>query len=192
MNRFAPLAFTLALAAAPAVPAMAAPQTYVIDPTHTYPSFSYKHLGLSTQRVRFNGTTGKVVLDKEARTASVDIVIDMKSVDTGYATFDEHIQAADFLDTASHPTATFKSTRVRFEGDGPVAIDGELTIKGITRPVTLEVTHYVNTTHPMQNKDAIGADAQVVIRRSEFDAGAYVPAVSDEVTILIALEAIAE
>lgn len=190
MIRSISLVLSLALAAAPQ--ALAAPRTYVVDPTHTYPSFSYKHLGLSTQRVRFNGTSGKVVLDKEARTASVDIVIDMKSVDTGYATFDEHIQGAEFLDTARHPTATFRSTQVRFDGDRPVAVDGELTIKGITRPVTLTITHFVNTTHPLQNKDAIGADAQVVIRRSEFDAGAYVPAVSDEVTVLIALEAIAE
>jgi polyisoprenoid-binding protein YceI len=172
------------------VPAIAAPVTYAIDPAHTFPRFSYNHLGLSTQLSRFNQTTGTVVYDKAKQTASVDVVIDMKSVDTGFATFDEHIQGADFLDTAKYPTATFKSTRVMFKDGTPTAIEGKLTIKGITRPVTLQVNRFVNTVHPMQKKDAIGADASTTIKRSEFNAGQYVPAVGDEVTISIALEAV--
>lgn len=179
-----------ALAAGLGAPALAAPETYVIDPTHTYPRFSYSHFGLSTQLSRFDKTSGTVVLDKAAKTASVDIVIDMKSVDTGYATFNEHIQGPDFLDTATYPTATFKSTRVEFAGDKPTAIHGNLTIKGVTRPVTLKVTNYVNMPHPMLKKDAIGADATTVIRRSEFNAGKYAPNVGDEVTISVALEAV--
>jgi polyisoprenoid-binding protein YceI len=171
-------------------PAFAAPVTYAIDPTHTYPRFSYNHLGLSTQLSRFNQTSGTVVYDKAKQTASVDVVIDMKSVDTGFATFNEHIQGADFLDTAKYPTATFNSTRVTFKDGTPTAIDGHLTIKGITRPVTLQVNRFVNTVHPMQKKDAIGADASTTIKRSEFNAGQYVPAVGDEVTISIALEAV--
>lgn len=190
MKRFATLTAAVVLAAGLATPLFAAPVTYVVDGTHTYPRFSYQHLGLSTQLSRFDKTTGTVVLDKAARTASVDIVIDMTSVDTGYATFDEHIQGPDFLDTAKHPTATFKSTKVKFDGDRPVAVDGQLTIKGITRPVTLQITRFVNMEHPMQKKDAIGADASVVIKRSDFNAGMYVPAVGDEVTISIALEAL--
>lgn len=190
MKRFATLTTAVVLAAGLATPLFAAPVTYVVDGTHTYPRFSYQHLGLSTQLSRFDKTTGTVVLDKAARTASVDIVIDMTSVDTGYATFDEHIQGPDFLDTAKHPTATFKSTKVKFDGDRPVAVDGQLTIKGITRPVTLQITRFVNMEHPMQKKDAIGADASVVIKRSDFNAGMYVPAVGDEVTISIALEAL--
>jgi polyisoprenoid-binding protein YceI len=180
----------LVLAAALAAPAGAAPVTYVIDSSHTYPRFSYDHLGLSTQLSRFDRTTGTVVLDKAARTASVDVAIDMTTVDTGHAEFNEHISSADFLDTARFPTATFKSTRVVFEGDRPVAIDGNLTIKGVTKPVTLKVTRFVNMLHPMQKKDAIGADASAVIKRSDFNAGQYVPLVGDEVTISIALEAI--
>jgi polyisoprenoid-binding protein YceI len=86
------------LAAVTAAPAFAAPEVFVVDNTHTYPRFSYNHLGFSTQLSRFNKTSGKVVFDREAKTGSVDIVIDMKSVDTGFGTFDEHIQAADFLD----------------------------------------------------------------------------------------------
>lgn len=187
ITRYAAVA---ALAAALATPAFAAPATYAIDPTHTYPRFSYSHLGLSTQLSRFNKTTGTVVLDTAARTASVDIVIDMTSVDTGYATFNEHIQSPDFFDTAQFPTATFKSTRVDFDGDKPAAIHGDLTIKGITRPVTLTVSNFVSMLHPMLKKDAIGADASVVVKRSDFNAGKYAPAVSDEVTIDIALEAV--
>ena len=190
MNRFVRYTAVIALATGLAAPAIAAPTTYVIDPTHTYPRFSYSHFGLSTQLSRFNKTSGTVVLDKAARTASVDIVIDMTSVDTGFATFNEHIQAEDFLDTAKYPTATFKSTRVDFAGDEPTAIHGDLTIKGITRPVTLEVTNFVNMPHPMLKKDAIGADAKVVIKRSEFNAGKYAPNVGDDVTVSIALEAV--
>jgi polyisoprenoid-binding protein YceI len=180
-------AFALSVASA-----HAAPVTFVVDGSHTYPRFSYSHLGLSTQLSRFDRTTGTVVLDQAARTAAVDITIDMTSVDTGYADFNEHIQAEDFLDTARHPTATFKSTRVSFEGDRPVAIEGDLTIKGITRPVTLEVTRFARMEHPLRKKDAIGADASVVVKRSDFNAGKFVPLVGDEVTISIALEAVAE
>ena len=192
MNRFVRYTAVIALAAGLAAPAFAAPTTYVIDPTHTFPRFSYSHFGLSTQLSRFNKTSGTVVLDKAAKTASVDIVIDMTSVDTGFATFNEHIQAEDFLDTAKYPTATFKSTRVDFTGEQPTAIHGDLTIKGITRPVTLEVTNFVNMPHPMLKKDAIGADAKVVIKRTEFNAGKYAPNVGDDVTVSIALEAVAQ
>jgi polyisoprenoid-binding protein YceI len=178
------------LAAFACAPAFAAPQTYVIDHEHTFPRFSYNHMGMSKQLSRFNKTSGTVTLDKEARTGAVDITIDMNSVDTGLDDFDKHLRGADFLDTAAYPTATFKSTRVRFEGDRPVSVEGHLTIKGITRPVTLTVTSFVNQMHPMQKKDAIGANATTVIKRSEFNAGAFVPAVSDEVTLDIAIEAV--
>ncbi|MFA5596846.1 MAG: YceI family protein [Pusillimonas sp.] len=170
--------------------AIAAPQTYTIDPTHTFPRFSYNHMGMSKQILRFNQTTGTVVLDKAAKQAEVDVTIDMNSVDTGVEVFNGHIKGADFLDTAQFPTATFKSTKVIFEGDKPVSIEGNLTIKGITKPVTLKVTSFFNGPHPMLKKEAVGANAETVIKRSEFNAGKFAPAVSDEVTIDIALEAI--
>jgi polyisoprenoid-binding protein YceI len=190
MKKFARYAAIIALAGGLATPALAAPATYVIDPTHTFARFSYDHFGLSTQLSRFDKTSGTIVLDKEAKTASVDVVIDTTSVDTGYATFNGHIQGADFLDTAKYPTATFKSTKVDFAGDRPTAIHGNLTIKGITRPVTLTVKRYVNMPHPMLKKDAIGADATTVIKRCDFNASKYVPNVGDEVTISVALEAV--
>ena len=189
MNRITRLTAALLVSAAAASPALAAPQTYVVDSTHTFPSFSYSHFGMSIQMSKFDKTTGTVTLDKAAKTGAVDITIDMTSVSTGYGTFDEHIQGEDFLDTARYPTATFKSTKVAFEGDAPVTIDGELTIKGVTRPVTLQVNHFATMPHPMLQKDAIGANASTVIKRSEFNAGKYAPYVSDEVTLSIAMEA---
>lgn len=190
MHRIARLSAVLVVFAAAAAPASAAPETYAIDGTHTFPSFSYSHFGMSTQISKFDKTTGTVTLDKAAKAGAVDVTIDMRSVSTGYATFDEHIQGEDFLDTARYPTATFRSTMVRFEGDRPASIDGELTIKGVTRPVTLTVTHFAAMPHPMLKKEAIGANASTVIRRSEFGAGKYAPNVGDEVTITVSLEAI--
>ncbi len=170
--------------------ALAAPETYIVDGSHTYPRFSYSHLGFSTQLSRFNTTTGKVVFDKAAKTGSVDIEIDAKSVDTGSTLFNQHIQGEDFLDTAKYPKAMFKSTNVVFEGDKPAKIEGNLTIKGVTKPVTLTVTSFQAMPHPMQKKDAIGANAYTTIKRSEFNAGKYAPNVGDEVRIDIAIEAI--
>lgn len=193
MNILSKLSATLLIAGAASItaaPAFAAPETYTVDGSHTFPSFSYNHFGMSTQVSRFNKTTGTIVVDKAAKTGQVNFEIDMTSVNTGFELFNEHIQAEDFLDTAKFPTAAFKSSKVRFKGDTPVAIDGDLTIKGITKPVTLDITHFVSMQHPMMKKDAIGANAQVVIKRSEFNAGKYAPHVGDDVTITVSLEAI--
>ena len=191
MQHLSKLATALLLAASIA-PAMAAPETFVVEGTHTFPRFSYSHFGYSTQLSRFNKTSGKVIYDKAAKTGSVDIVIDTKSVDTGYATFDEHIQGEDFLDTAKDPTATFKSTKVNFDGDKPASIEGQLTLKGVTKPVMLTVSSFHAMPHPMLKKDAIGANAWTVVKRSEFNAGKYAPYVGDDVRIDIAIEAIKE
>ncbi|MES3026073.1 MAG: YceI family protein [Pseudomonadota bacterium] len=191
MNKMRTL-IAAAMLAALAAPALAAPETYVIDSTHTFPRFSYSHLGYSTQLSRFDKTSGKVVFDKAAGTGSVDIVIDMKSVNTGFATFNQHIQAEDLLDTAKFPTATFKSSKVVFSDGKPATIEGKLTIKGVTKPVTLTVTSFQAAPHPMLKKDAIGANAFTIIKRSEFNAGKAAPYVGDEVRIDLALEAIKE
>lgn len=171
-------------------PAFAAPQTYAIDPTHTFPRFSYDHMGMSKQILRFDQASGTVVLDKEANEAQVDVTIDITSVSTGFSLFNQHIQGEDFLDAAQYPTATFKSTNVVFEGDTPVSIEGDLTIKDVTKPITLTVTSFYNGPHPMLEKDAIGANATAVISRTEFNAGKFAPGVGDEVTLDIALEAV--
>ena len=191
MNKTTRLAVAAALATLSAA-TFAAPETFVIDGSHTFPRFSYSHFGFSTQLSRFNKTSGKIVLDKEAKTGSVDVVIDTKSVDTGFDLFNGHIQGEDFLSTEKFPTATFKSTKVRFEGDKPVAVEGDLTIKGVTKPVTLALTSFILQPHPMLKKDAIGANATTKISRTEFGAGKYAPNVGDEVTIDLSVEAIKE
>ena len=192
MSKLTQLAATITLAAALAAPAVAAPETYVLDSAHSFPRFSYNHFGYSTQVGRFNKTTGKIIYDKEAKTASVDIVIDATSVDSGFPVFNEHLRGEDFFDTAKYPTATFKSTKVVFEGDKPSAIEGTLTIKGITKPVTLTVTSFHAMPHPMKKKDAIGANAFTTVKRSDFNAGKYAPNVGDEIRIDLGVEAIKE
>lgn len=192
MKNLNKLSVALVLAAVISAPAFASPETYTVDTTHTFPRFSYSHFGFSTQLSKFNKTSGKVVFDSVAKTATVDIEIDTKTVDTGYPTFDGHIQGEDFLDTAKYPTAHFKSTKVVFDGEKPASIEGNLTIKGVTKPVTLTVSSFKAMPHPMLKKNAIGANAWTVIKRSEFNAGKYAPNVGDEVRIDIAIEAIAQ
>lgn len=173
-----------------AAPAAAEPHTYAIDNSHTYPTFSYNHLGFSNQVHRFTTTSGEIVLDLQARTGSVAVTIDATSVDTGFAVFDGHIQGEDFFHTAEFPTITFRADAIEFEGDTPVAVPGELTIKGVTRPVTLQLTSFVCMEHPLLKKPACGANAEAVVKRSDFNMDKYVPAVSDEVTLTIPVEAI--
>lgn len=192
MKKLNRIATALSLAALFAGSAMAAPVTYNIDGSHTFPRFSYSHFGYSTQLSSFSKTTGKIVFDAEAKTGSVDIVIDTKSVNTGFADFNDHIQGEDFLDTAKFPQATFKSTQVIFDGAKPAKIEGLLTLKGVTKPVTLTVTGFQAMPHPMMKKPALGANAFTVIKRTEFNAGKYAPYVGDEVRIDIAVEAVAQ
>lgn len=182
----------LAALAAIAMPALAEPETYVIDGKHTYPRFAYSHFGYSTQINRFDRTSGKIVIDRDAKTGIVDIVIDAGSVDSGNALFNEHLQGEDFFDVKRFPVITFKSRTVKFDRDRVAEVDGNLTVKGITRPVVLTVTSFKCMLHPLLKKDACGADATATINRTDFNAGKYAPAVSDEVTLDIAVEAIKE
>jgi len=188
MKQFTAAAVLVTLSAA----TLADPVTYIVDSNHTLPRFEYNHLGFSTQVGRFDKATGKIVLDLAAKTGSADIVIDATSVNTGSAKFDEHIQSEDFLDTAKYPTITFKGERFKFQGDKPAKVEGQLTIKGVTKPVTLTVTTFNCGLHPMAKKEACGANAFTSIKRSEFNAGKYAPMVSDQVTLNIPVEAIKE
>jgi len=182
------IALALAVSASSAV--MAAPETYVIDTTHTLPRFEYNHMGFSEQLSRFDKTTGTITIDRAAKTGSVDVTIDAKSVNTGSEQFNEHIQGEDFLSTAKFPTITFKSTAVKFKGDAVASVDGALTIKGVTKPITLTVTSFKCMPHPMMKKDACGANATATIKRSDFGAGKYAPLVADEVLLTIPIESI--
>lgn len=181
---------TLLIATLFSATAYAAPETYNIDPTHTLPRFEYSHFGYSTQLSRFDKTSGAITLDRAAKKGAVDVVIDATSVNTGYALFNQHIQAADYFDTEMFPTITFKSNKMQFKGDQPVAVEGTLTIKGISKPVTLTLTSFHCMPHPMLKKDACGANATTTVKRSDFDMGKNVPYVSDEVKLTIPVEAI--
>ena len=188
MKRIAILAAAVCLS----IPAFAAPETFVIDNSHTFPSFAYTHMGFSIQQSRFDKTTGKVTIDRAAKTGSLDVSIDTKSVNTGSDVFNGHIKGEDFFDVEKFPVITFKSSSFKFDGDKVASIAGDLTIKGITKPVTLTVLSFNCGPHPFAKKDACGANASTKIKRTEFNAGKYVPGVSDEVTLNIAVEAIKE
>jgi polyisoprenoid-binding protein YceI len=170
--------------------AQAAPSTYNIDNSHTYPHFTYSHLGYSIQTHKFDKTSGKVVVDFTAKTGSVDVTIDATSVNTGHALFKEHIQGEDYFDTAKYPTITFKSSDMKFKGNKPVSVTGDLTIKGVTKPVKLDITHFKCMPHPMLKAPACGANATTQVKRSEFNMGKNAPFVSDEVTLTLAIEAV--
>ncbi|MYM87206.1 polyisoprenoid-binding protein [Rugamonas sp. FT82W] len=182
--------FALLVAAGISLSAFAAPESFTSDANHTFARFEYSHFGYSTQQSRFNNTTAKIVLDRAAKTGSVEATIDTKSVDTGSKLFDGHIQGEDFLDTAKFPTITYKSTKFNFDGDKLASIDGNLTIKGVTKPVKLTVTHMQCMDHPMLKKLACGANATATIKRTEFNAGKYAPYVGDDVTLTFAVESI--
>lgn len=172
--------------------ALATPETFIIDTNHTKPRFSYNHFGYSIQMSRFDKVSGKIVLDKETKQGSMNVTIDTTSVNTGFALFNEHIQDVDFFDTAKYPTATFTSDKLNYKADQLSSIDGTLTIKGISKPVKLTVTSLMCMPHPMKKKDACGANASVVVKRSDFDMGKHVPYVGDEVTIDLPVEAVKE
>lgn len=177
---------TMLLAALAAAPALA--DNYTIEPSHTFPSFEINHLGFSTQRGRFNKTEGKVTLDPAKQTGAMDITIDASSIDTGLAKLEEHLRAEDFFDVNKYPTLSFKSTKVSFNNDKLASVEGELTLHGITRPVTLKINSFNCGVHPMNKKNVCGVDAETTIKRSEFGMGKYVPAVGDDVKILIQAE----
>jgi polyisoprenoid-binding protein YceI len=169
--------------------AFAAPETFTSDASHTYVYFEYNHLGFSTQRSRFDKVNANIKFDAEAKTGSVEVSIDPKSVNTGWEKFNQHLQSDEFFDVAQFGFATFKSTKVVFSGDVLSQIEGNLTIKGITRPVTLKVSNFKVMPHPFTKKDTIGANAVTTIKRSDFGLGKNVPYVGDETTLNINLEA---
>ncbi|HQR53563.1 MAG TPA: YceI family protein [Burkholderiales bacterium] len=179
----------LSLSAFLAAPAFAAPESYTIDPRHTFPMYEVNHLGFSTQRGRFNTTSGKITIDREAKRGTVQVTIDTSSVSSGVPKLDEHLRGEDFFDVAQHPSMTFKSSNLKFNGDVPVAAEGELTIRGITKPVTLAITSFKCGPNPVAKKDACGADANVTIKRSDFGMKYALPALGDDVKLLINVEA---
>ena len=172
--RLSMLPLPLALSALLAGAAQAAPATYVVDPGHTYPSFEADHMGgLSVWRGKFNKSEGRIVLDKAAGTGSVDILIDTASIDFGHDVLNEHMQGPQYFDTAKFPQAHYVGTLAGFSGGKPTRVEGSLTLKGITKPVTLTIGSFKCMPHPMLKREVCGADATATFQRDQFgiDAG---------------------
>lgn len=166
-----------------------AAETFTVDPRHTYPVFEINHLGFSTQRGRFNKTEGKITLDRNTRSGSVEIRIDSASIDMGLDEWDKHMRGDDFFDVERFPTMNFKAEKFTFDGDKPIAADGMLTLLGVTKPVALKIAGFTCGTHPINKKPLCAADISTAIKRSEWGMKKYLPAVSDEVKINIPVEA---
>jgi polyisoprenoid-binding protein YceI len=167
-----------------------AADSYTIDPYHTFPHFSISHLGFSTLQGRFDQTSGTVTLDRAAKTGSVNISIATDSVSTGYVKRDEHLKSPDFFNAAEFPTITYKSTAMHFKGDKPASVDGNLTIMGVTKPVTLTIDAFNCGTNPMNKKDECGAGASAQIKRSDFGVKYGLPNIGDDVKLVFEIEAI--
>jgi polyisoprenoid-binding protein YceI len=171
--------------------ALAAPEGYTIDSSHTYPSLEIIHFGASVFRGKFTKTTGKAVVDRAAKTGSLDISIDPASIDMGHQQLNGHLRTKDFFNVEQFPTITYKSDAIKFNGDTPASVEGNLTMLGVTRPVNLSLNWFKCYQHPVFKKEVCGADATAAIKRTEFGMKFGVPtAVSDEVKLQIQVEAV--
>jgi polyisoprenoid-binding protein YceI len=157
------------LAALLGASAFAAPVTYNLDPNHTFPSFSADHFGgLSVWRGKFDSTSGKVVYDKDAKSGSIEVTVDMNSLDFGMPKLNEHAKSAEMFDVAKYPTATFAGKFTKFNGATPTQIEGTLTMHGVTKPVALNIDSFKCIQNPMNKKEVCGADANGTINRADF------------------------
>ena len=182
---------SILLAAAASI-TVAAPVTYNIDPDHTYPAFEADHMGgLSTWRGKVNSTSGKVVLDAAAKTGTVDVTMDMKSIDFGHDKMNTHTSSADMLDVAKFPTATYTGKITAFNGANPSEVQGNLTLHGVTKPVTLKINSFMCKPNPMSKKETCGADASGTFNREDFGVS-YGKAIGFkmDVKLLISIEAV--
>jgi polyisoprenoid-binding protein YceI len=169
--------------------AATAAETYSVDGNHTHATFAFQHLGLSTFHGKVPAREGTIMMDSAQKTGTVDVVFDLKGVVSGVEKFDEHLRGKDFFEVEKHPTATFESSKITFKGDAPATVAGNLTIKGITKPVMLQVTSFKCAQHPMLKVPACGANATAQIKRSDFGLSYALPAVPDEIALMIEIEA---
>jgi polyisoprenoid-binding protein YceI len=166
---------------------------YALDSSHGYITFTYNHLGFSNPRVGFNRFDTVLDLDSSNPANSViEVTIDAASIDSRVAEFNEHLNGADFFNTAKFPTITFKSTKIEATGDNTFDVTGDLTILATTKPVTLSTTINKAGNHPLRNVPTVGVSASTKLMRSEWGLDAYIPAVSDEVELSIEVELLSE
>ncbi|WP_426661405.1 YceI family protein [Rhodanobacter aciditrophus] len=188
MRVFRPLLIAgLLLGAAAAV--QASPVTYKLDPGHTMVLFSWNHFGYSNPTADLGLGDGTLVFDQQdPAKSSVQVTLPLSRLDTHVPALDQHLKEADFFDAAKYPLVTFKSTSVEPLGNNHFKVVGNLTVHGVTRPVTLDATLNRVGPHPMTKAQAIGFDATATLKRSDFGVGAYVPMVSDEIKVRITTE----
>ncbi len=174
---------------------MAAPESYTLDPYHTYPNFEVDHLGYSKMRGRFDKNAGKFTIDTAAKTGSLDLTVQTTSISTGDnekgsrpRARDEHLRSADFFNVAEFPTMTYKAGTVKFNGDNVTSVEGNLTLLGVTKPLTLTVEGWKCGPHPVSKRAMCGANAQGVFKRSDFGMKYGLPAVGDEIKLWIEVE----
>lgn len=173
--------------------AFAAPVTYKLDPGHTNVLASWNHFGYSNPSINFGQADGTLVYDADKVSASsVQVTLPLTGLSALADQFYDHLTSDKWFDAAKYPTATFKSTKVEAAGEGKLKVTGDLTIKGVTQPVVLDVTLNKAGEHPMKKVPAIGFDATATVKRSDFGLGAYAPMVSDEVSLKITTEATAD
>jgi polyisoprenoid-binding protein YceI len=178
------------IAALTSVTSALAADVYVSDPPHTQAFFETGHLGISWVRGRFKDVEATIMLDRAAKQGTIEAVIKTPTVDTGFEARDKHVRSADYLGVEQFPTMTFRSNNLKFDGDRLVAAEGELTLMGVTRPVTLQIPYFQCVAHPANKREVCGADARATIKRSEFGAKRGVnTAMADEVKIAIQIEA---
>lgn len=160
------ICFSLVAAASSA---FAEPASYTVDPDHTHPSFEVDHFGgLSTWRGIFKKTSGKITLDAAAGTGTVDIAIDMPSIDFAHDKMNAHVSGPEMLDAAKYPTATYKGTLGGFSNGTPTTVDGELTLHGVTKPVSLKIASFKCIMHPMLKREVCGANVFGNFNRADF------------------------
>jgi polyisoprenoid-binding protein YceI len=167
-----------------------AADSYTLDPGHTIPRFEINHFGFSTHHGQFNKTAGRIVLDRAAKTGSIEITVQTASIGTGDPKLEEHLRSPDFFHVEKFPTMVFKAESIRFNGDVPASADGELTLLGVTKPLTLTISRVVCAPHPFYKKEDCGAEVTGTLKRSDFGMTKYVPALGDEVTLHIQVESL--
>ena len=166
MTKFSLLAVVAALGFTAAAHAETA--TYAIDPSHTFATFEIAHFATSTNRGRFNKTSGTVTLDKAAKTGALDVSVDTTSLDTGTTAFTNHISGPEMLNVAAFPTAHLVATKFVFNGDKVTEIDGNLTLMGKTNPVVLKAQNFNCYMSPMVKREVCGGDFDATIVRSQY------------------------
>ena len=179
--------------------ALAAPVTYEVDPTHTYPSFAADHMGgLSVWRGKFDKSSGTIVLDKDKASGTVDITVDTNSIDFGLEKLNEHARTPDMFDVAKYPTATYKGKLANFKNGAPTEVQGEFTLHGVTKPLTLHIDSFLCKPNPMTKKEVCGADATATFNRKDYgllwnaalETGGFL--VGDDVRVHLSVQAIAK